>query len=193
MLWSSITEPVTVSNSISIFTIFFLSYLVGSIPFGLLITKLLKMGNLRKFGSGNIGATNVLRMGGKKAALATLILDGGKGFLIVKASAVIFGDPLSLVAAVGVFIGHLYSIYIKLKGGKGVATFLGIMLATNFIVGALACLSWIFVAALFRISSLSALLSSGFSLIFLLLIGNMLKFGFIVPSNNDELVESEIK
>lgn len=137
-----------------------LGYLVGSIPFGVLITRAMGLGDLRTIGSGNIGATNVLRTGNKAAALATLILDGGKGAEAVLVARAIAGDPAALFAALGAFLGHLFPVWLGFRGGKGVATFLGIMLALAWPAGILACLTWLATAVLFRFSSLAALVAA---------------------------------
>ena len=136
-----------------------LAYLLGSIPFGLVLTRLAGMGDVRKIGSGNIGATNVLRTGRKDIALGTLILDGGKGAVAVLVAGAIYGPSAAILAALGAFLGHLFPVYLGFRGGKGVATFLGIWLALAFWVGAAACLVWLIVAALFRYSSLAALIA----------------------------------
>ena len=137
-----------------------LGYLAGSIPFGVLVTRAMGLGDLRAIGSGNIGATNVLRTGNKRAALATLILDGGKGAVAVLVARAVAGEPAALVAALGAFLGHLFPVWLGFRGGKGVATFLGIMLALAWPAGIAACLTWLAVAALFRFSSLAALVEA---------------------------------
>jgi len=137
-----------------------LGYLAGSIPFGVLVTRAMGLGDLRAIGSGNIGATNVLRTGNKRAALATLILDGGKGAVAVLVARAVAGEPAALVAALGAFLGHLFPVWLGFRGGKGVATFLGIMLALAWPAGIAACLTWLAVAALFRFSSLAALVAA---------------------------------
>src|SRR5215470_15277351 len=139
-----------------------LGYLLGSIPFGLLLTRLAGLGDIRKIGSGNIGATNVLRTGNKGLALATLLLDGGKGAVAVLIARAVQPD-LAVIAGAGAFIGHLFPIWLKFKGGKGVATALGTLLALNWEVGVLCCLTWLLVAVVFRCSSLSALLAIALS------------------------------
>jgi len=136
------------------------AYLLGSVPFGMLIAKFMGLGNLRDIGSGNIGATNVLRTGSKKAALATLIFDSGKGAVAVLVARAYLGEDAAQVAALGAFLGHLFPIYLMFKGGKGVAVFLGIMLALNFWAGLAACMVWLATALVFRMSSLSALVAS---------------------------------
>ncbi len=132
-------------------------YLVGSIPFGLILTRLAGLGDIRKIGSGNIGATNVLRTGNKALAAATLLLDGGTGALAVLVANAMYGPDMAIFAGGGALVGHLFPVWLRFKGGKGVATTLGILLALDWRVGVLACLTWLVVALLFRISSLSAL------------------------------------
>lgn len=137
-----------------------LSYLLGSIPFGLVITRVFGLGDLRQIGSGNIGATNVLRTGSKPAALATLILDSGKGAIAVLLARALVGEDAAQLAGLMSFLGHLFPIWLGFKGGKGVATYLGTLLALSFFAGLAACLTWLVVAAIFRISSLSALVAA---------------------------------
>lgn len=133
-------------------------YIAGSIPFGLLITRLAGLGDIRGIGSGNIGATNVLRTGRKGLAAATLILDGGKGALVVVALKILTDDALlPLIGGLGAILGHNFPVWLKFKGGKGVATTLGVTLAVAPLIGAMACATWLVVAFTARISSLSAL------------------------------------
>jgi len=143
-------------------------YLLGAIPFGLVLTRMAGLGDIRAIGSGNIGATNVLRTGRKDLALATLILDSGKGAIAALgalALAVWLGaagwtevpPALPVTAGVAAVIGHNYPIWLLFKGGKGVATTLGVVLATAWPVGIAACLIWLAMAVLFRFSSLAAL------------------------------------
>lgn len=134
-------------------------YLLGAVPFGLVLTKLAGKGDIRKVGSGNIGATNVLRTGSKGLALATLLLDGGKGAAALLIGQAFYGPDIAVTAAAGAFLGHLFPVWLVFKGGKGVATALGILLAGGWPVGLLACLTWLAVAAVFRYSSLSALVA----------------------------------
>lgn len=136
------------------------AYLVGSIPFGIIITRILGLGDLRKIGSGNIGATNVLRTGNKLAGLSTVLLDAGKGAFAVLVSAALFGPQASLFAALFVFLGHLYPIWLRFRGGKGVATYLGVLLALSFFVGVATCLTWLFAFICCRISSVGAILAA---------------------------------
>ncbi len=136
-----------------------LAYLLGSIPFGLLLTKMAGLGDIRAVGSGNIGATNVLRTGKKGLALATLILDGGKGAAaVILAQA--FAPESQLFAGAAVFLGHLYPFWLGFKGGKGVATFLGVALAISFVLGLVSCAAWLLTALVFRFSSLAALVAA---------------------------------
>jgi len=133
-------------------------YLLGSIPFGLLLARLAGLGDIRKVGSGSIGATNVLRTGRKGLAAATLLLDGGKGAAAVLLAG-IWGPDMQLTAALGALLGHLFPVWLRFQGGKGVATALGILLAIAWKVGLAACATWLVVAALLRFSSLAALLA----------------------------------
>ncbi|KPP86091.1 MAG: acyl-phosphate glycerol 3-phosphate acyltransferase [Rhodobacteraceae bacterium HLUCCO07] len=149
-----------------------IGYLFGSVPFGLLLTRALKLGDLRKIGSGNIGATNVLRTGNKLAAALTLLLDGGKGAVAVLAGRTIAGEDAAQVAALFAFVGHCYPVWLEFRGGKGVATFLGILLALAWPVGIAACLTWLATAVIARISSLSALVAAGSSTIWMLVLGH---------------------
>ncbi|MCY1127724.1 glycerol-3-phosphate 1-O-acyltransferase PlsY [Frigidibacter sp. RF13] len=137
-----------------------LGYLLGSIPFGVLVTKALGLGDLRKIGSGNIGATNVLRTGNKAAALATLLLDGGKGAAAVLIARALAAEDAAQVAGGASFLGHLFPVWLGFRGGKGVATFLGTLLALAWPVGLAACATWLATAILSRISSLSALVAA---------------------------------
>ena len=136
----------------------FIAYLAGSIPFGLVLTKMTGAGNLREIGSGNIGATNVLRTGRKGIAVATLILDGGKGLVPVLIAQ---QYSLDLVVIAGTFavLGHIFPVWLKFRGGKGVATIMGVFLATAWQLGLLAIATWLVVVALFRYSSLAAILA----------------------------------
>lgn len=131
-------------------------YLLGSIPFGLVLTRLAGFGDIRKIGSGNIGATNVLRTGNKGLAVAVLILDSGKGAAAVLAVSSL-GERTQIAAALGAVLGHLFPIWLGFKGGKGVATTLGTLLALVPSIGMIACGIWLVMALLFRISSLAAL------------------------------------
>ena len=134
-------------------------YLLGSIPFGLIFGWLAGAGDVRNIGSRNIGATNVLRTGRKWAAAATLLCDAGKGTIAVLLAGK-YGIEYAVLAGIGAFLGHLFPIWLGFKGGKGVATFLGVMLALYWPVGLLAMATWLAVAAIWRFSSLSALIAA---------------------------------
>lgn len=138
------------------------AYLLGSIPFGLLLTRLAGLGDIRDIGSGNIGATNVLRTGRKDLAALTLILDAGKGGFSALLVWWLSGIHIwGLIAGLAAFLGHLFPIYLGFKGGKGVATGLGTLLGGLWPMGIAACLAWLVTALIFRISSLSALIAFG--------------------------------
>src|SRR5262245_53540157 len=127
---------------------FLLGYLLGSIPFGLLLTKAAGLGDIRKIGSGNIGATNVLRTGNKGLAAATLLLDGGKGTVAALLAFRHGGPDMAVLAAIMAVIGHLFPVWLKFNGGKGVATALGALLGLSWPVGLAACATWLAVAAI---------------------------------------------
>ena len=153
--------PDFISSPVALLVVALLAYLLGSVPFGVVITRAMGLGDLRKIGSGNIGATNVLRTGNKGAAAATLILDAAKGGIAVLIARTMVGEDAAQVAALASFLGHLFPVWLRFKGGKGVATFLGILLALAWPIGLMACATWLVVAAVSRISSLSALAAAG--------------------------------
>lgn len=135
-------------------------YFLGSIPFGVLLTRLFGLGDIRKMGSGNIGATNVLRTGRKDIALATLLLDAGKAAAAFYLAKTLLPDPLALaaiIAAVAALIGHCYPLWLNFRGGKGVATFFGGLLIASWPLGLITAAIWLLVALSMRISSLAAL------------------------------------
>ena len=139
-------------------------YILGSIPFGLVLTRLAGYGDIRLIGSGSIGATNVLRTGNKPLALITLLLDSGKGGAAVLLVGILSADPvLPLIAGAAAVIGHNFPVWLKFKGGKGVATTLGTLLAAAWPVCLAVCLTWLLVFAVFRYSSLSGIISLGLS------------------------------
>ena len=168
----------------------FMGYLIGSVPFGLVLTKMSGLGDIRNIGSGNIGATNVLRTGNKKIAFLTLILDGSKGALALFLLTSILTNTsiLSLynyelimsVVAISSILGHCFPIWLNFKGGKGVATGFGTILFFNLIVGIIALIIWVLIAKLFKISSMSALIS--YFLIPFLMIFNSAENYFIIAS-----------
>ncbi|HMA49882.1 MAG TPA: glycerol-3-phosphate 1-O-acyltransferase PlsY [Magnetospirillaceae bacterium] len=138
-------------------------YLLGSIPFGLVLTRLAGHGDIRTIGSGNIGATNVLRTGNKGLAAATLILDSGKGAFAALLASWHLSPEAATIAGLFAVLGHNFPVWLKFKGGKGVATTLGVLLAVAWPVGLAACGTWIAVAAIFRYSSLAALVALALS------------------------------
>ncbi|MCA3442227.1 MAG: glycerol-3-phosphate 1-O-acyltransferase PlsY [Rhodobacter sp.] len=147
------------------------AYLLGSVPFGLVITRALGLGDLRRIGSGNIGATNVLRTGNRAAAAATLVLDAAKGAVAVLLARAWVGPDAAQVAALFAFLGHLYPVWLGFRGGKGVATFLGTLLALAWPVGLAACATWAVTFAARRISSLAALVAAGTAPVWVLALG----------------------
>lgn len=132
-------------------------YLCGSIPFGLILTRMAGLGDVRSIGSGNIGATNVLRTGNKKLAAATLLADALKGTVAVVVARELIGMEAALIAGLGAFLGHLYPIWLKFKGGKGVATYLGVLLGLAPIIVLVFAAVWLGMAKLLRYSSLAAI------------------------------------
>ena len=139
--------------------VFVYSYLLGSIPFGLIITKIFLGKDIRKVGSGNIGTTNVLRTGKKSLAAATLLFDVLKGYFSILITYNYFNDLIYLSALI-CFIGHIFPIWLKFKGGKGVATYLGVILGISLNLGIVFGVTWIVIALIFRYSSLSSILGS---------------------------------
>lgn len=148
-------------------------YLLGSIPFGLVITRAAGLGDIRNIGSGNIGTTNVLRTGKKSLAAATLLGDALKGTVAVLIVNHLYGMEMALVTGLGAFLGHLFPVWLKFKGGKGVATYLGILLGLYWPVAIAFAVIWVGMAALFRYSSLSALTASLATPILLYLFGQV--------------------
>jgi acyl phosphate:glycerol-3-phosphate acyltransferase len=160
--------PEIVTSQGMLLIVALLAYLLGSIPFGMIVTRAMGLGDLRAIGSGNIGATNVLRTGNKGAALATLLLDGGKGALAVLLARWLVGEDAAQVAGLAAFLGHLFPVWLGFRGGKGVATFLGVLLALNWLIGAAVCLTWLLTAVLTRTSSIAALVAAASSGLWLL-------------------------
>lgn len=148
-----------------------IGYLIGSIPFGVVVARVMGLGNLREIGSGNIGATNVLRTGSKPAAAATLLLDAGKGAVALLLACSLVGEDAAQVAALAAMIGHCFPVWLKFKGGKGVATFLGILLALAWPVGLAACVFWLIGAGVTRMSSMGGLASAAISSVLVVLMG----------------------
>ena len=152
--------PEIVSPAVVLLLWAVVGYLIGSVPFGVLVTRAMGLGDLRSIGSGNIGATNVLRTGNKGAAAATLLLDGGKGAVAVLLARAFAAEDAVQVAALAAFAGHCFPVWLGFRGGKGVATFLGVLLALAWPLGLAACATWLVTAVVLRISSLSALVAA---------------------------------
>jgi glycerol-3-phosphate acyltransferase PlsY len=151
-------------------------YLLGSIPFGVIVTRAAGVGDVRNIGSGNIGATNVLRTGRRDLALITLVADAGKAMLAVVILRAIYGEDAGAVAGAAAFTGHLFPVWLGFKGGKGVATFFGVMLTINWEIGVIAAALWILTAAIFRISSLAALVAVALTPLSMLALGQPVSF-----------------
>lgn len=150
-----------ITSSLSLLALIALgAYLLGTVPFGIVITRGLGLGDLRQIGSGNIGATNVLRTGNRWAALMTLLLDAGKGGIAVVIARQFGPSDAEQLAALAAFLGHLFPIWLGFRGGKGVATFLGTLTLLAWPVGLASCATWLVTFALTRISSLSALIAA---------------------------------
>ncbi|WP_113912404.1 glycerol-3-phosphate 1-O-acyltransferase PlsY [Roseovarius dicentrarchi] len=161
-----------------------IGYLMGSIPSGMILARVLGLGDLRSIGSGNIGATNVLRTGSKGAAAGTLLLDAAKGAMPVLLAGWLAGEDAAQLAALAAFLGHCFPIWLGFRGGKGVATFLGVALALAWPVGLLCCATWLATAAITRISSLSALVAAVSAPVWMLVLGywSMLVLGILLAA-----------
>ena len=149
-----------------------LGYLCGSVPFGLLLTRAAGLGDIRAIGSGNIGATNVLRTGNRWIALATLILDAAKAALPVLVARYYWGEDAAMLAAIGAFLGHCFPAWLGFKGGKGVAVMIGSLLALSWPVGLIFCAVWLLIAFAQKMSSLAALTAAATAPIFAFVIVN---------------------
>ena len=147
------------------------AYLLGSVAFGTVVARVMNLGDLSRIGSGNIGATNVLRTGNRTAAALTLLLDSGKGAAGVALGYSVGETAGAAICGFAAFIGHLFPLWRRFRGGKGVATFLGVLLAISFPAGAVSCACWLLAAAVFRYSSLASLASSALSVPALLALG----------------------
>jgi glycerol-3-phosphate acyltransferase PlsY len=153
-------------------------YLSGSVPYGLLLTRAAGLGDIRSIGSGNIGATNVLRTGNKKGAAGTLLLDALKGAIPVLAFTALFGRQAGLLAGIAALMGHVFPIWLGFKGGKGVATGAGVLLAASWWIGLVCAVIWVAMAKVTRISSASALTACVAAPVIALLSGDRLLAGF---------------
>ncbi|HEX2379298.1 MAG TPA: glycerol-3-phosphate 1-O-acyltransferase PlsY [Methyloceanibacter sp.] len=156
------SPPADWSSALVYLSALVFGYLLGSIPFGLILAKLFGLGDLRKIGSGNIGATNVLRAGSKWLAALTLLLDAAKGTLAVLVAAR-WGGTAAMLAGFGAFLGHLFPVWLRFDGGKGVATFIGVLLGLYWPAALVFCAVWLLIALVTRYSSLSALVASAAS------------------------------
>ena len=162
----------TIENTAIVLTLWAtIGYLLGAVPFGVILARALGLGNLREIGSGNIGATNVLRTGNKKAAALTLLFDAGKGAVVVLLARAMAGEDAAQIAALAAFLGHCFPIWLGFRGGKGVATYIGIVLALAWPVGLAVCATWLAVALLLRYSSLAALMAAGMGPLWASLLG----------------------
>tara|TARA_B110000116_G_C16418794_1_gene395274 strand:+ start:6 stop:620 length:615 start_codon:yes stop_codon:yes gene_type:complete len=172
---------------IDIFLVILFSYLCGSIPFGLILTKVFKGKDIRKIGSGNIGATNVLRTGNKFLAALTLFFDALKGYAPVLITKYFFPEQMQ-IAALMTFIGHIFPVWLKFKGGKGVATYLGILLGISISSSILFIFTWVIVLLIFKYASVSSIFSS-----LTVLVINILKDNAIKAINPDSILIYDIK
>jgi glycerol-3-phosphate acyltransferase PlsY len=143
-----------------------LGYLCGAIPFGLLLTRAAGLGDIRSIGSGNIGATNVLRTGNKALAAITLFLDAAKGAVAVLLARWLWGEEAAMVAGIFAFLGHVFPVWLRFKGGKGVATFIGVLTALSWPVGLIFCAVWLVIAVAQKYSSLAGITAAATSPIF---------------------------
>jgi glycerol-3-phosphate acyltransferase PlsY len=157
---SSFVTPLVAGGWQSTAVAFLLGYLLGSIPFGLLLTHAAGLGDVRRIGSGNIGATNVLRTGSKGLAATTLLLDAAKGAAAVLIANYFFGRAPAMIAGLGALLGHIFPVWLKFKGGKGVSTYLGVLLALSWKAAAVFALVWLALAIITRISSLAAIIAT---------------------------------
>ena len=163
--------PEIVSGPVVLLLAAALGYLLGSVPFGIVWARAFGLGDLRKIGSGNIGATNVLRTGNKPAALLTLVCDSGKGAAAVLLARALAGEDAAQLAGLAAFVGHLFPVWLGFRGGKGVATFLGTLLALAWPVGVAACVTWLAAAGLSRISSVGALAAAALAPVWAVVLG----------------------
>lgn len=156
-----------------------LGYLLGSVPFGLLLTRSAGLGDVREIGSGNFGATNVLRTGRRDLAAATLVLDALKGTAAVLIARWLSGEDAALIAGVAAFIGHCFPVWLQFKGGKGVATYIGVLLGLSWPVGLIFCAVWAVIAYAQRYSSLAGITAAATSPIFAYVVTYDLKFAAV--------------
>ena len=163
----------TIENATMILALWgLIGYGLGSVPYGMVLARIMGLSNLRDIGSGSIGATNVLRTGNKTAAALTVLLDGGKGAVAVLLARYMAGEDAAQLAGLMAFLGHCFPVWLGFKGGKGVATFLGVLLALAWPVGLAICATWLLAAFLGRISSLAALVAAASSTFWILALGH---------------------
>ncbi|MGI1662857.1 glycerol-3-phosphate 1-O-acyltransferase PlsY [Palleronia sp. KMU-117] len=167
MIVPDLTSPPLALIAVALF-----GYLLGSIPFGVVVTRAMGLGDVRQIGSGNIGATNVLRTGNRLAAFLTFALDAAKGGVAVLIARASLGEDAAQVAGGFAFLGHLFPVWLGFRGGKGVATFIGTVLALNPAIGLAACATWLAAAALSRISSVGGLAAAALSPVWAWLLGD---------------------
>ncbi|MEL7175459.1 MAG: glycerol-3-phosphate 1-O-acyltransferase PlsY [Pseudomonadota bacterium] len=174
--------PFIVSDPVTLLIWAILGYLFGSIPSGIILARVMNLGNLREIGSGNIGATNVLRTGNKAAAALTLLFDAAKAMIPLLLARHFAGEDAAQLAALAAFLGHCFPVWLKFRGGKGVATLVGIYLALYFPLGLAVCATWLVCAAISRYSSLSALFAAGMAPVWaaLLGVGSTILLGFVL-------------
>ena len=174
--------PFIVSDPVTLLIWAILGYLFGSIPSGMILARVMNLGNLREIGSGNIGATNVLRTGNKAAAALTLLFDAAKAMIPLLLARHFAGEDAAQLAALTAFLGHCFPVWLKFRGGKGVATLVGIYLALYFPLGLAVCATWLVCAAISRYSSLSALFAAGMAPVWaaLLGVGSTILLGFVL-------------
>ena len=174
--------PLLVSDPTTLLLWAVIGYLFGSVPSGMILARLMNLGNLREIGSGNIGATNVLRTGNKSAAALTLLFDAAKAIIPLLLARQFAGEDAAQLAGLAAFLGHCFPVWLKFKGGKGVATLIGIYLALYFPLGLAVCATWLVCAAISRYSSLSALLAAGMAPVWAALLGSgsAILLGFVL-------------
>ncbi|MEL6511495.1 MAG: glycerol-3-phosphate 1-O-acyltransferase PlsY [Pseudomonadota bacterium] len=174
--------PFIVSDPVTLLICAILGYLFGSIPSGMILARVMNLGNLREIGSGNIGATNVLRTGNKAAAALTLLFDAAKAMIPLLLARHFAGEDAAQLAALAAFLGHCFPVWLRFRGGKGVATLVGIYLALYFPLGLAVCATWLVCAAISRYSSLSALFAAGMAPVWaaLLGVGSTILLGFVL-------------
>lgn len=172
--------PELTSGPLALIAVAILGYLLGSIPFGVVVTRAMGLGDVRQIGSGNIGATNVLRTGNKLAAFLTFALDAAKGGIAVLIARAALGEDAAQVAGGFAFLGHLFPVWLGFKGGKGISTFIGTVLALNPLLGLATCATWLIVALVGRMSSLSGLVAATLTPLWAWLLGDARLVGLLI-------------